>query len=115
MSTRLAQILTGLLLWLTAGASRGQSKYTFQPPQTVVAHNVYDLHVLLVGICAVIFVVVFGLMFYVIVKHRRSVGHQAKQFDRNTGMQLLMTAIPCLIIVGLAYPATKTVIEMKDT
>jgi len=114
MTTRLAQILAGLLLCLTTGAARSQSKYTFQPPQTVIAHNIYDLHLLLVGICAVIFVVVFGLMFYVIAKHRRSVGHQAKQFDRNTWVQAFMTAIPCLIIVGLAYPATKTVITMKD-
>jgi len=43
------------------------------------------------------------------------VGHQAKQFDRNTLVQVFMTAIPCLIIVGLAYPATKTMIAMKDT
>src|SRR5882672_1246382 len=115
MTTRLAQILAGLLLCLTAGAARSQSKYNFQPPQTIIAHYIYDLHSLVVVICAVIFVVVFGLMFYVIARHRRSVGHQAKQFDRNTWVQVLMTAIPCLIIVGLAYPATKTVIAMKDT
>ena len=115
MTTRLAQILAGLLLCLTTGAARSQSKYTFQPPQTVIAHSIYDLHLLLVGICAVIFVVVFGLMFYVIARHRRSVGHQAKQFDRNTWVQVFMTAIPCLIIVGLAYPATQTMIAMKDT
>ena len=115
MTTRLAQILAGLLLCLTTGAARSQSKFTFQPPQTVIAHSIYDLHLLLVGICAVIFVVVFGLMFYVIARHRRSVGHQAKQFDRNTWVQVFMTAIPCLIIVGLAYPATKTMIAMKDT
>lgn len=115
MTTRLAQILAGLLLCLTAGAARSQSKYTFQPPQTVIAHSIYDLHLLLVGICAVIFVVVFGLMFYAIARHRRSVGHQAKQFDRNTWVQVFMTAIPCLIIVGLAYPATQTMIAMKDT
>jgi cytochrome c oxidase subunit 2 len=115
MTTRFAQIFASLLLCLTAGAARSQSTYNFQPPQTAVAHNIYDLHLLLVGICAVIFVVVFGLMFYVVARHRRSVGHQAKQFDRNTWVQVLMTAIPCLIIVGLAYPATKTVIAMKDT
>jgi len=57
MTTRLAQILAGLLLCLTTAAARSQSKYTFQPPQTVIAHNIYDLHLLLVGICAVIFVV----------------------------------------------------------
>ena len=115
MTTRLTQILAGLLLSLTIGPASSQSQYNLQPPQTVVAHSIYDLHLLLVGICAVIFVVVFGLMFYVIARHRRSVGHLAKQFDRNTWVQAFMTAIPCLIIVGLAYPATKTMIEMKDT
>ena len=115
MNARFAHILAGLLLFLTASAARSQSKYTFQTPQTIIAHEIYDLHSLLVGICAVIFVVVFGLMFYAIVRHRRSVGHEAKQFHGNTKVELLWTVIPCLIVVGMAYPATKTVFAMKDT
>jgi len=115
MNARFAHILAGLLLFLTASAARSQSKYTFQTPQTIIAHEIYDLHSLLVGICAVIFVVVFGLMFYAIVRHRRSVGHAAKQFHGNTKVEVIWTVIPCLIVVGMAYPATKTVFAMKDT
>jgi cytochrome c oxidase subunit 2 len=67
------------------------------------------------GICIVIAVFVFGLMFYSIVRFRKAAGREAKQFHSNTTLEILWTVIPCLIVAGLAYPATKTVIEMKDT
>src|SRR6266851_8380789 len=96
----------------TAG---GEAKFGFQTPQTIVAHQIYDLHVIILWICILIAVVVFGFMFYAIVRHRRSVGHRAKQFRENTLVQIMWTVIPVLIVVGLAFPATRTVIAMKDT
>jgi cytochrome c oxidase subunit 2 len=115
MNRRPAQTLASLHLCLTASAARSQATYDFQPPQTIIAHAIHDLHVLLVGVCAAIFVVVFALMFYAIVRHRRSAGHTAKQFHGNAPVEIVWTLIPCLIVAGMAYPATKTVLEMKDT
>jgi cytochrome c oxidase subunit 2 len=91
------------------------AKFNFQTPQTVIAHQIYDLHLLVLGIVVVIAAGVFGVMFYAMLRHRRSLGHEAKQFDDNKAVQALWTAIPLLIVVSLAFPATRTVIAMKDT
>src|SRR6201987_4366997 len=92
----------------------GEAKFGFQTPQTPVAHQLYDLHAITLGICIVIAIVVFGLMFYTILRHRRSVGHEAKQFDSHKPLQMIWTVIPCLIVIGMAFPATRSVIAMKD-
>ncbi|GAB3242703.1 cytochrome c oxidase subunit II [Chitinimonas naiadis] len=86
-----------------------------QAPVTKVAREVYDLHSFLLYICGGIFLVVFGLMFYSIFKHRKSVGHKAANFHESTKVELIWTIIPVLILVGMAYPATKVVLEQKDT
>jgi cytochrome c oxidase subunit 2 len=106
--------VSALLHPALAFAADGPS-FGFQPPQSVVARQIYDLHTLVLGICIVIAVFVFGLMFYSIVRFRKAAGREAKQFHSNTTLEILWTVIPCLIVAGLAYPATKTVIEMKDT
>ena len=98
-----------------AAFAKGEAKFTFQTPQTPVAHQIYDLHLVVLAICIAIALGVFAVMFYAILRHRRSVGHQAKQFSDNTALTILWTAIPLLIVVGLAFPATRTVIAMKDT
>ena len=116
MTSDLARTVTVASLALPGMAiANGEAKFTFQTPQTIVAHQIYDLHAIVLGICILIAVVVFGLMFYAVVRHRRSVGHQAKQFDNNKPAQILWTLIPCLIVVGMAFPATRTVFAMKDT
>jgi cytochrome c oxidase subunit 2 len=62
----------------------------------------------------VIFVVVFGAMFWSIFKHRRSMGAKAAQFHENTTIEVIWTIVPFIILIGMAYPATKTVLDMKD-
>jgi cytochrome c oxidase subunit II len=98
-----------------APALASADRYNLQTPQTIIAHDIYDLHTLILAICGVIFVVVFGAMFYAIFRHRKSVGHKAEQFHENTTIEIVWTIIPFLILIGMAYPATKTVIAMKDT
>lgn len=98
-----------------APALASADRYNLQTPQTVIAHEIYDLHTLILAICGVIFVVVFSAMFYAIFRHRKSVGHKAEQFHENTTVEIVWTVIPFLILIGMAYPATKTVIAMKDT
>jgi cytochrome c oxidase subunit 2 len=116
MTSDLAKVMAVASLALPGTAiANGEAKFTFQTPQTLVAHQIYDLHAVVLGICVAIAAGVFAFMFYAILRHRRSVGHQAKQFSDNRALTILWTAIPLLIVVGLAFPATRTVFAMKDT
>jgi len=84
------------------------------PPVTPVSREIYELHWGILWVCVAIFVVVFGAMFWSIYKHRRSMGAKAAQFHENTTIEVIWTIIPFLILVGMAYPATRTVLNMKD-
>jgi cytochrome c oxidase subunit 2 len=86
-----------------------------QPPVTQIAAEIYDLHTWMMIICMVIFVAVFGVMFYSIFKHRKSLGHKPATFHESTGVEIAWTVVPFLIVIGMALPATKTVVGMKDT
>jgi cytochrome c oxidase subunit 2 len=98
-----------------ACAAEPPSQYNLQPPVSIIAEQIYDLHTLIMWIIVAIFVLVFGVMTVAIIKHRKSVGHQAQQFHENTTVEIVWTIIPFIILIGMAYPATKTVIAMKDT
>jgi cytochrome c oxidase subunit 2 len=89
--------------------------YNLQVPASKVAHDVFQLHNFIMLVCLVIFVVVFGAMFYSLLKHRKSVGHKAAHFHENTTVEVVWTVIPFIILMGMAYPAAKVVIDMKDT
>ena len=102
-------------LLLAAQGVPAQSRYNFQLPVTSVAEQIYDLHTLMLIICLVIFLVVFGAMFWSILKHRKSRGAVAANFHENTTVEVVWTIIPLLILLGMAWPATKAVINMKDT
>lgn len=89
--------------------------WNFQPPASPIADQIERLHELIFWICVVIFIGVFGTMFYILIKHRKSVGHQAAQFHENTTIEVIWTVIPFLILVSMAWPATKVVLAMHDT
>ena len=90
-------------------------EWNFQPPVTTIADQIIGLHDFIFWICVVIFIGVFGVMFYSLFKHRKSVGHQAAQFHENTTVEIVWTVIPFLILLFMAWPATKTILAMKDT
>ncbi len=89
--------------------------YNLQTPASQVAQDVFDLHNLIMLVCLGIFIVVFGAMFYSLLKHRKSVGHKAAHFHENTTVEVIWTVIPFVILMGMAYPAARVVIDMKDT
>lgn len=82
---------------------------------TEISQQVYDLHMTIFWICCVIGAVVFGIMFWSIVRHRKARGVQPAQFHESTKVEILWTAIPVLILIVMAIPATKTLIAMEDT
>ena len=111
--SKLAAATAGLTVAFHCGLAAAQ--HNLQPPVTPVAREIYHLHLLMLGICAVIFVGVFSVMFYSIYAHRRSVGHKAVQFHENTTVEIVWTIIPFFILIGMAWPATKSVLNLKDT
>jgi cytochrome c oxidase subunit 2 len=85
------------------------------PPVTAIAAEQRWLHYFVMIICMVIFVGVFGVMFYSIFKHRKSRGAKAANFHESTTVEIIWTVVPFIIIIFMALPATKTVVAMKDT
>jgi cytochrome c oxidase subunit 2 len=100
---------------LAPGLADAALEWNLQTPITPIAQQMFDLHSYIFWVCAVIFVLVFGVMFYSIFKHRKSVGHKAAQFHENTTVEVVWTVIPILILLAMAWPATKTILAMKDT
>ena len=92
-----------------------EHQLNMQTPVTGVGADIYSLHNLMMGICLVIFVAVFGVMFYSVFKHRKSLGHKPATFHESTTVEIAWTIVPFLIVIGMALPATKTVIALKDT
>jgi len=82
---------------------------------TDISHSVYDLHMTIFWICVAIGVVVFGVMFYSIFKHRKSKGAVASNFHDNTTVEILWTIVPAIILIVMAIPATTVLIDMYDT
>lgn len=82
---------------------------------TPLSRDMYDLHMIAIVICAIIGIVVFGVMIYSLVHHRKSKGYKPASFHDNTRLELVWTIIPFLILVGLAIPATRVLIRMDDT
>ncbi len=90
-------------------------QYNLAEPVTEIARQIYDLHTLMLVICLVIFVAVFGVMFYSIYAHRKSKGAKSASFHESVKVEIAWTVVPFLIVIGMALPATKTVVAMKDT
>ena len=110
MHNTLGRLTGGLLLALYAGFASAAYQLNFQPPATRIAGEIYDLHMLMMYVILVIFCIVFGVMFYSIYAHRKSAGHKAEQFHQNITVEIIWTVIPFVILIGLAWPATKTLI-----
>ncbi|WP_443627414.1 cytochrome c oxidase subunit II [Candidatus Njordibacter sp. Uisw_002] len=109
---RLSSVVLGLVLAPAAMADWGLNM-----PQgiTEVSQSIFELHMLIFWICVWIGVVVFGVMFYSIFKHRKSKGAVASKFHESLGLEILWTAVPTVILIAMAVPATSVLIEMYDT
>jgi len=86
-----------------------------RPAATKIAEDQAWLHWYMLILCTVIFVGVFGVMFYSIWKHRKSVGHKAASFHESTTVEIIWTIVPFIMVILMALPATRMVVELKDT
>ena len=98
---------------LAGGPAKNQ--IDLHPPITRIAAEVQGLHLFMLVICTVIFLAVFGVMFYSIIKHRKSVGHKSANFHESVTVEIAWTIVPFVIVVAMGMMATKTVVAMKDT
>ena len=82
---------------------------------TELSREIYDLHMLIFWICCAIAALVFGVMFWSIFKFRKSKGAVAAQFHHSAKAEYIWTIIPIFILVGMAIPATKSLVKMEST
>ena len=107
-------ISSGMSL-LVAPLVQATSEYNMTQGVTEISGKVYELHMLIFYICCAIAFVVFGVMFYSILRHRKSKGAVAAHFHESTKVEIIWTIIPIIILIAMAIPATKTLIAMEDT
>ena len=106
--------LAGFAALCASGGAHALAWY-FQTPASPIARDIDNLHQYVMWLIIVIFVGVFGFMFWACYAHRKSKGHVAEQFHENTTVEILWTIIPAIILVVIAWPVTRVVIAQKDT
>ncbi len=109
----LGRVLGITLLAWPAAARAGE--INLQTPVTALARVEYDLHTTLLAITGAIFLLVLAVMLYAILRHRKSLGHQAAHFHENTAVEIIWTLLPLLILLAMAWPATRAVLAQKST
>ena len=111
MWKRLLLALTTLFTAVGAAAQEGTSAFNMTRGVTEIARDAFDMHMLLLWICVAIGVVVFGIMIWSLIRHRRSRGAKPSKFSENTTVEIVWTIIPVLILVGVAVPATAVLLK----
>lgn len=122
MLTRFIKNLKGMFhrlsvatVLLIPGVASAEYGLNFQEPVTEIASELLELHNMITLIVTVITIIVFGVMFWSILFHRKSSGRQPATFHDNSKLEVVWTIIPFLILVGMAVPSTKTLLKMDDT
>lgn len=112
LSNKFWRIFSTLTLCIFSQQSLADWIFNMTPGVTEISRSVYSLHMIILTICIVIAVIVFGIMFYAMLKHRKSQGAVAENFHENTLVEIIWTIIPFFILIGMAIPATKTLAEI---
>ena len=128
MRNKLGKILTALsvqtakftaavsaMFMLMPALALAEYKLNLQTPNTALGTTIFDLHTVITWICVVIFIVVFAFMFYAMYAHRKSVGHKAANFHEHFWVEVAWTIVPCVILIAMAWPATRALIQLRDT
>jgi len=112
LSNKFWRLFAVSILWSISYLAQAEWIFNMTPGVTEISRSVYDLHMIILIICIVIAVIVFGVMFYAMLKHRKSQGAVAENFHENTMVEIIWTIIPFIILIGMAIPATKTLAEI---
>ena len=114
---RLLACAAGVLATLPGLAlAAGGEKNALNMPVGVtdVGRSIFDLHMIILWICVAIGALVFGVMFYSIIYHRKSRGVKPAQFHESTKVEIAWTVVPFLILITMAVPATSTLLDIYD-
>lgn len=118
MSFRWLGLLRFIVALLTLSMSvPAFADYTLNMPKGVssVSGDIYYLHMTILWICVVIGILVYGIMIYAIVRHRKKANYQPASFHESVGVEIAWTLIPFIILIAMAVPATRTLIRLDDT
>jgi cytochrome c oxidase subunit II len=115
MMKKFGALIGAALLALHAGTATAAYQLNLTPGVTKASQMIYDLHNLMMWVILVIFVGVFAVMFWSVYAHRKSVGHKAANFHENTTVELIWTIVPFIILIFMAWPATKGLLSVRDT
>lgn len=108
-------LLAPCMAWAAQPAEVHRWQLNMREGVTHTSKIAYESHMIVLWICVVIGVVVFGAMFYAMFKFRKSKGAVAAQFSHNTTAEIIWTVVPVVILIALAWPAAANLIKMYDT
>jgi cytochrome c oxidase subunit 2 len=108
-------VMIGLISHQSARAAVDQWQMNMHKGVTPLSHEMYELHMIAIIVCAIIGLVVFGAMFYSLIHHRKSRGYTPASFHDNSRLEILWSIIPFLILIGLAIPSTKVLMRLEDS
>ncbi|MDC1287206.1 cytochrome c oxidase subunit II [Gammaproteobacteria bacterium] len=111
---RFSVAVLGLMAMLSAPVVQAEYQLNMTEGVTPISQDLYGLHMLVFWICVVIAVAVFGVMAYSIMYHRKSKGAVAANFHESTTVEIIWTVAPLLILIGIAIPATATLLDLED-
>jgi cytochrome c oxidase subunit II len=107
--------MVSLFLFLfLPGVSLADWTYNLTEGVTPISHKIYDLHMLIFYICLTVGIVVYAVLFYSTLMHRKSRGVKASQFSENLTVEIVWTVIPFIILIGMVYPSAKVLMEMEN-
>jgi len=108
------RVASFISLMLVSMQSWAEYQLDLRPGVTTASQGAYEIHTLVMWICVVIGIIVFGAMIYSIIMHRKSRGHEAAKFDDNLTVEIVWTIVPFIILGFMAVPATKVLLAMED-
>ena len=112
---RFSAPVVALISLIAMSSARADYELNMTQGVTPISHQIYDLHMIVLWICVVIGIGVFGAMAYSIMKHRKSKGAVAAEFHESTTVEIIWTLVPLAVLIAIAVPATGTLLELEDT
>lgn len=107
----------GLLTAVLALASTGAlAAWNLNMPEgvTAISRETHRLHMLIITVCVIIGIIVYGVLLYSVVKFRKSKGAVPSTFSHSTKLEVVWTVIPFAVLIGMAIPSTRVLTQIYD-
>lgn len=114
LTSNLKKFLTLLTLGVFSCASWADYVLNMSPGVSEISRRTYSLHMTIFWICVAIGIIVYGVLIYSLIMHRKSRGHEAHDFHENTAVEIIWTIVPFIILISMAIPATSVLKFIDD-